>query len=82
MMVSGLNREASTIRNLNCPSFQREAAPERSGAMVPWNRSPGYGPEWHNRQSPTCRFVTIFRPRAASPGAPVSDWAIASPVTV
>ena len=45
-------------------------------ALVP------YGPEWHNRQSPTCRFVTIFRPRSAFPGDPVSDCGIASPVAV
>src|SRR5579863_2781410 len=82
MMVSGLIREASTIRNRNCPSVERAPAPVRSGASVPWNFCSGNGPLWQRRQSPTCRLVTILRPSTGSPLAPVSEAGMASPTTV
>ena len=51
MIVSGLRRVASTSRSRSWPADQREPAPDRSGASVPWNFSSGNGPEWHSRQS-------------------------------
>src|SRR5687767_984049 len=77
MMVSGLTRAGSTIRNRICPSVSR-AALLKSGARSPWRRSSGKGPLWHSRHSPTCRLATIARPRSGSPLAPVSEAGIES----
>src|SRR5882757_556544 len=81
MIVSGLTRVGSTRRSLSWPADQREPAPEKSGASVPWNFSSGNGPVWHRRQAPSRRSATIARPRAGSPPVPVSDAGIASPRT-
>ena len=80
-MVSGLRRDASTMRNLSCPSDQREPVPVRSGDRSPWNRSSGKGPEWQSRHV-FCRLITIARPRAESPRSPVSECGMESPATV
>src|SRR5580692_9115220 len=79
MMVAALSLLASTMRNRNCPSLHRAPAPARSGAMVPWNLSSGYGPEWQSRHSPVLWLATMARPRAASPWPPVNDAGMASP---
>src|SRR6266851_3341429 len=81
MIVFGLTRLASTMRSRSCPADRRDPTPARFGASVPCSLSWGNGPEWHNRQSPTCRLPTIARPRAGSPSVPVSDAGIASPTT-
>src|SRR5260370_304076 len=81
MIVSGLRRVGSTRRSLSWPADQREPAPDKSGASVPWNLSSGNGPVWHRRQAPRRRSNTIARPRAGSPPVPVSDAGIASPAT-
>src|ERR1700730_5686728 len=82
MIVTGLSRVASTSRSLNCPADQRDPAPDRSGANVPWNRSSAKGPVWHNRQAPSRRSTTSARPAAGSPVVPVSDSGIASSTTL
>src|SRR5437899_11172147 len=81
MIVSGLRRAASAMRRRSWPADQRAPAPARLGAKVPWKRSSGIGPLWHNRQRPTLRLATIARPRAASPGRAASGSGMASPTT-
>src|SRR5258705_13461623 len=76
MIVAGLIRLESTIRRRSCPSDQRLPVPARSGARLPWKRSSGNGPLWQSRHRPSWRLVTIARPRAESPLAPVSDVGI------
>src|SRR6266700_4787453 len=78
MMLRGLSLVESTIRSRIWPSENRAPTPERSGARLPWKRSSGNGPLWHKRHRPTCRLVTIARPRAGSPFAPVSEAGIES----
>ena len=56
----------------------RDPAPARLGARLPWKRSSGIGPLWQSRQRPTVRLATIARPRAASPGASVNGLGIES----
>ena len=79
-MVSGLRRPASTIRSRNCPSDQRDPAPLRSGASVPWNRSSGNGPGVAEEAEPD---LPVGHDGAAAlrhrPCAPVSDAGMASP---
>ena len=81
MIVWGFSRDSSTIRSRICPSDSRPATPERSGPMVPWNRSSGMGILWQRRQLPSSRFTTASRPRCGSPGRPVRDRGIVSPST-
>src|SRR5258707_13918148 len=81
MIVSGLRRAPSGMRRRSWPAEQRVPAPARPGAKVPWKRSSGIGPLWHNRQRPTLRLATIARPRAASPGRAASGSGMASPST-
>src|SRR3981189_459166 len=81
MIVSGLRRAPSAMRRRSWPADQRAPAPARLGASVPWKRSSGIGPLWHNRQRPTLRLATIARPRAASPGRTASGSGRASPST-
>ncbi len=69
------------MRRRSCPSLQRVPAPARFVPIVPWRCSSGNGPTWHSRHRPTCRLVTIARPRTASPGVAVSGAGIASPTT-
>src|SRR6267154_2099030 len=78
MMLCALTFVESRIRSRIWPSGKRAPTPARSGARSPWKRSSGNGPLWHKRHSPTWRFATIARPRAASPLAPVSEAGIES----
>src|SRR2546430_14283042 len=73
MLVCGFTFRESTIRCRIWPSEYRAPTEVKPGARLPWNRSSGNGPLWHNRHSPTCRLATIARPRAGSPFAPVSE---------
>ena len=81
-MVSGLRRIASTSHSLSWPADQREPAPDRSGASVPWNLSSAKGPVWHRRHAPSRRSTTIARPRAGSPAGPVREPGMESPTTL
>src|SRR3984957_15009535 len=89
MIVSGLRRAPSAMRRRSWPTAHRPppparlaaGGPARLGASVPWKRSSGIGPLWHNRQRPTLRLATIARPRAASPGRTASGSGMASPST-
>src|SRR5256886_17681617 len=78
MLVCGFTFRESTIRCRIWPSEYRAPTEVKPGARLPWNRSSGNGPLWHNRHSPTCRLATIARPRAGSPFAPVSEAGIES----
>src|SRR3977135_3316850 len=80
MIVAGLRRDPSTIRSRSWPADQRVPAPARLGARSPWNFSSGNGPLWQRMQV-LKRLSTRARPRVASPGAPVSELAMASPTT-
>ncbi len=71
-MVAGLRREASTSRSAAGGMLQRLPAPARFGARSPWNRTSGNGAEWQRMQVDE-RSATSARPRAASPGVPVSE---------
>src|SRR5882672_9882722 len=79
MIACGLTLLVSTILRRNCSGENRAPPPARLGAREPGNRSSGDGPEWHSRQSPIWRLTTIARPRAGSPGFPVSDVGMVSP---
>src|SRR5215471_5927003 len=79
MIVCGLTRLASTIRNRSCPTEYREPTPARFGARDACSRSSGKGPEWHSRHRPSCRLTRMARPRAGSPAASVSDFGMVSP---
>src|SRR5882724_11875525 len=81
MMVVGLRREASTSRSRSWLIVERLPAPARLGARSPWNLVSGNGPLWQRMQV-LVRSSTSARPRAASPGAPVSDSAMESPVMI
>src|SRR4051812_48729240 len=81
MMVAGLRRAASTSRRRNCGTLERLPAPARFGARSPWNRTSGSGAEWQRTQV-ELRSATSARPRAGSPGAPVSESAMPSPEIV
>src|ERR1700750_193520 len=81
MMVAGLRREASTILSRSWLTLQRLPLPERFGARSPWNLVSGNGPEWQRMQV-VLRSSTSARPRAASPGDPVSDSGMPSPTIV
>src|SRR5882757_6947504 len=80
MIVAALRCEASTSLSRNCPSDQRLPEPARLGARSPWNLVSGNGPLWQRMQV-LVRSTTSARPRAASPGTPVSDSGMASPTT-
>ena len=73
MIVSALKREASTSRSRNWLADHRVPLPVRSGARSPWNLVSGNGPEWQRMQVVARDPRTSARPRAASPGAPVSE---------
>src|SRR5438309_1697261 len=81
MIVAGLSCDASTMRSRNWLADQRLPAPARLGARSPWNLVSGNGPEWQRMQVAP-RSTTSARPRAASPGVPVSDCGMPSPTIV
>src|SRR5689334_9156527 len=80
MMVAAFRRDASTKRSRISPSDQRLPVPARLGATSPWNLCSGNGPLWQRMQV-LVRSTTSARPRAASPGVPVSEAGIAPPTT-
>src|SRR6516165_1987051 len=81
MMVVGSSLRASTSRRRSWLTLQRLPAPARLGARSPWNLVSGNGPEWQRMQVDV-RSSTSARPRAGSPGAPVSEAGMPSPATL
>src|SRR5438105_2176295 len=81
MMLDGLSRRPSTSLSRIWPSVRRPAIPARLGPALPCNLSSGAGSAWQTMQLPRSRLKLISRPRAASPGLPVSDCGTASPTT-